>query len=226
MHVPCTVCPGHDGQTEHAVGPRCALQPVCPTVHQCRTHCARLCPRSLQVDEVVQQAQRCAQSFAALVELTKKHKTRNQLLGTALKNGGGFVDVMVKANDFWYAYYIAAGKPFQQLVKTVQKGTKVMQVRSSEPTLPSATVLSCDYVLEVRRRELRAHHPPSQLCSLVCARRLSVRKARCVAGRVWSRRCPVPSVCWSALCTRCTACSCELASPQRPSQSASSSTGT
>lgn len=86
---------------------------------------------------MVQQAQRCAQSFAALVELTKKHKMRNQLLGTALKNGGGFVDVMVKANDFWYAYYIAAGKPFQQLVKTVQKGTKVMQVCSSKPALPS-----------------------------------------------------------------------------------------
>lgn len=82
----------------------------------------------LQVEEVVQQAHRCAQSFAGLVELTKKHKTRNQLLGTALKNGGGFVDVMVKSTDFWYAYYIAYGKPFQQLVKTVQKGTKIMQV--------------------------------------------------------------------------------------------------
>lgn len=80
---------------------------------------------------MVQQAHRCAQSFAGLVELTKKHKTRNQLLGTALKNGGGFVDVMAKASDFWYAYYIAYGKPFQQLVKTVQKGTKIMQVRPS-----------------------------------------------------------------------------------------------
>jgi hypothetical protein len=83
----------------------------------------------LQVDEVVQQAQRCAQAFAGLVELTRKHKTRNQLLGTALKYGGGFIDAMIKANNFWYAYYIAAGRPFQLLVKTMQKGTKIMQVR-------------------------------------------------------------------------------------------------
>jgi hypothetical protein len=78
---------------------------------------------------VFQQAHNCAQCFAGLVELTKKHKTRNQLLGTALKNGGAFIDVMVKATDFWYAYYLANGRPFQQLVKTVQKGTKTMQVR-------------------------------------------------------------------------------------------------
>jgi hypothetical protein len=83
------------------------------------------------VDELVQQAHRCAQSFAGLVELTRKHKTRNQLLGTALKNGGGFVDVMVKSTQFWFAFFIVYGKPFQQLVKTVQKGTKVMQVRGS-----------------------------------------------------------------------------------------------
>lgn len=86
------------------------------------------CPPHLQVEEVFQQAHNCAQCFAGLVELTKKHKTRNQLLGTALKCGGAFIDVMVKAADFWYAYYLANGRPFQQLVKTVQKGTKTMQV--------------------------------------------------------------------------------------------------
>lgn len=83
----------------------------------------------LQVDEVVQQAQRCAQAFTGLVELTRKHKTRNQLLGTALKYGGGFIDAIVKATNFWHAYYIAEGRPFQQLLKNVQKGTKIMQVR-------------------------------------------------------------------------------------------------
>lgn len=207
---------------------RCAPCGLLPVQQWAHTAAAHVCvgAHCMQVEEVVQQAQRCAQSFAALVELTKKHKTRNQLLGTAVKNGGAFVELMVKANDFWYAYYIAAGKPFQQLVKTVQKGTKVMQVCSSKPTLQSrwccavimclwSGIESCAHVTCV-----------SAVFTGVCACRLSVRKARCVAGRVWSRRRPVPSVHWSALCTRCTACSCELASPQRPSQSASSSTGT
>jgi hypothetical protein len=78
---------------------------------------------------VAAQALRCAQAFAELLELTKKHKARNQLLGTALKQGGGFIDALVKAADFWHAYFIEyGGKPFQQLLKTVQKGTKIMQV--------------------------------------------------------------------------------------------------
>lgn len=88
------------------------------------------CTPCTQVDEVVEQAQRCAQCFASLVELTRKHKTRNQLLGTALKNGGAFIDVLVKNVCFWQAYYTAYGKPFQSLLKTVQKGTKIMQVWS------------------------------------------------------------------------------------------------
>lgn len=99
----------------------------------CHVHMCLVCTSAAvaaavtQVDEVVQQVQRCAQSLAGLVELTKKHKTRNQLLGTALKYGGGFLDVMVKASDFWFAYYMAYGRPFQQLVKTIQKATKIMQ---------------------------------------------------------------------------------------------------
>lgn len=84
---------------------------------------------AVQVDEVASQAQRCAQAFAGLVELTRKHKTRNQLLGTALKSGGGFIEGLVKSSRFWSAYYIAYGRPFQQLVKTIQKGTKIMQAR-------------------------------------------------------------------------------------------------
>lgn len=85
----------------------------------------------LQVDAILAQAGQCAAVFANLFALAKVHQTRNGLLGSAVKLGSAFIDALLRAMPLWRAlFHNGRDAQFLALVKDVQKGTKVMQVRS------------------------------------------------------------------------------------------------
>lgn len=83
-----------------------------------------------QISALLGQMQRCGGAFHALVSLSKVHQTRNGLLAAAVKQGGAFVDVLLRGLPLWRAVSGAGyEQQFERLVKEVQKGTRMMQVR-------------------------------------------------------------------------------------------------
>ncbi|KIZ01502.1 hypothetical protein MNEG_6459 [Monoraphidium neglectum] len=81
-----------------------------------------------EVDAVMSRYQRAAQCFSALVELSKTHQNRTGLLGQAIKQGGRFVDQLIRALPFWHAAHANGGQgAFESLIKDAQRGTKLLQ---------------------------------------------------------------------------------------------------
>jgi hypothetical protein len=137
---------------------------VCPTTLTCN-----LTTPPTQAGEVLAVAQRYADVFAGLVELTKKHASRNMLLSSALKLGSSFLEVMLKALPFWAATYVSDAPGFTALVKSVQKGTKVMQVRVCLRTARAEQASGWLHApAATPRHVLCPHFRPARVCLSAC----------------------------------------------------------
>jgi hypothetical protein len=72
----------------------------------------------------------CADAFAGLMLLTRSHPHRTGVLGQALKLGAKFITVWVKSLPFWQAAFTEHEPEFRATAERLQKGTKVLQVRT------------------------------------------------------------------------------------------------
>eukprot|EP00798_Chlamydomonas_sp_ICE-L_P013252 gene13254-19092_t len=92
--------------------------------------------------ELVNSSLSCAASFAGLLSLSRVHGHRAVILSTSVKHGSLFVDTLLDVLPVWKSVYSRHQVEFANLIKDVQRGTKVMQTLCAEGKARSAVSLT------------------------------------------------------------------------------------